>query len=282
MSRGVRVVDTNTLSWESGEEVLRTMADAWKANLGPAKEVASALKFYRQKSLFSDPASTRRFDLVELMPGYHDVTAAYHHTVEEVYYLDGSNQIEGEGVFQAGDYFWRPPGWVHRGISEVGATLLLTLEGNEPSEGSEYASRVISPRVQLGSNQLASADGPNDGPRNRVKRLESARMPWQPVTRALMQPEPDGREIQSAVKILSRNPYTGASTLLLRLEAGAESADLLPEAFDVQGFVLTGSLVLDGLNAPARSYLEIALGSRVAIRALSKATAYIKLINSKR
>ena len=65
------------------------------------------------RSLWLDPATSRRIDHVRTEPGYRDLCEAYHDSVEEALFLGGDATLVAEGDFQAGDYFWRPPGWVH-------------------------------------------------------------------------------------------------------------------------------------------------------------------------
>ena len=105
------IVDTQAVEWENGLSVYENMAPAWREHLGPKDKVMEMLAMYNQKTLRIDPVTTRRCDLIWLAPGYIDVTHAYHGSVEECFLLEGGIKLNGEGSFEADDYFWRPPGW---------------------------------------------------------------------------------------------------------------------------------------------------------------------------
>ncbi len=83
------IVDTESLKWDNGLDVIKTMAPEFRDNLGPADAVAKAYVKFNQKTLRIDPKTTRRGDLIRLEPGYSDVTHAYHDSVEECLVLEG-------------------------------------------------------------------------------------------------------------------------------------------------------------------------------------------------
>ena len=70
--------------------------------------------------------------------------------MEEALFLGGDATLSAEGDFQAGDYFWRPPGWVHAARSGQGFECVLMMEGETPAEGSGRVSRVIRPDEDAG------------------------------------------------------------------------------------------------------------------------------------
>ena len=108
MSERTRV-DTNAVAWENGLSVVRAMAPEFRANLGPEDQVEQLYVKYNQKTLHIDVPTSRRIDLIRIDAGYRDLTNAYHDSVEECLVLEGELDLDGEGHFEAGDYFWRPP-----------------------------------------------------------------------------------------------------------------------------------------------------------------------------
>ena len=77
------VLDTRSMPWESGLDYLRTLAPAFRDNLGPPDQVEANFAKYRQKNLYLDPQSTRRLGLVRLEAGYSALTHCCHDSVEE-------------------------------------------------------------------------------------------------------------------------------------------------------------------------------------------------------
>ena len=100
-----RVLDTHSMPWESGLDYLATLAPAFRDNLGPVDQVAANFGKYRQKNLYLDRDSTRRLDLVQLEPGYSDLTHCCHDSVEEGFLLGGEVVLDGEGTLHEADYF---------------------------------------------------------------------------------------------------------------------------------------------------------------------------------
>jgi len=222
-------VDTDTVEWENGLTVVRAMAQEFRENLGPIDLVEDLFKKYNQKTLRLDPDTTRRIDLIQLDAGYRDLTNSYHDSVEECFVLEGELDLDGEGHFVAGDYFWRAPGFVHAGASVTGCKALLSFQGDDPADGSGPTSRRIRPDEEAGTNALF----PNDiersvGPRGLVRLLHTWQRQWQPGPVFLRsQGVCDGFDVDNVeFKSLSRNPWTGAQTLLARLGPGyAQSGD---------------------------------------------------------
>ena len=97
------------MEWENGLDGVRSFSPEFRANLGPIELVEEVYAKYHQKTLRVDPDTTRRMDLISLAGGYRDVTNAYHDSVEECLGMDGELDLDGEGHFRAGDYFWRAP-----------------------------------------------------------------------------------------------------------------------------------------------------------------------------
>lgn len=266
---GASVVDASALGWMSGAEVFATMAPAFRDNIGQDVDAAlELLSKYHARCLWNDPETGRRIDHVRCDPGYRDLSEAYHDSVEECLVLDGSVELTAEGRFEAGDYFWRPPGWVHSAESPQGFEAFLMMEGSEPCEGSLHVSRVVRPDADAGLH-VAVADPV--GPRGYVRRAESRHMPWRP--------HDDSGTCLGVVgadsKVLSSNGAAGTETSLVQLRAGLAAT---PGTSPYERFVLVvaGVLVLDDgqrlasgsfLHAPAGAALPrfVASGDTVAM-----------------
>src|SRR3954447_4971634 len=123
------IVDGPSLRWVNGSEVLASMEPAFREHLGgDPTQVADLMSRYSIRTLWIDPVTTRRIDHVQTDPGYVDLCEAYHDSVEEAYFLSGEVELSAEGDFEAGDYFWRPPGWVHMAASPAGFEAILMME----------------------------------------------------------------------------------------------------------------------------------------------------------
>ncbi|GIW07336.1 MAG: hypothetical protein KatS3mg060_2141 [Dehalococcoidia bacterium] len=256
-----RIVDTSTMAWQNGGEVIKAMAPEWRANLGPAEQVAETYAKYDQKTLRLDPATTRRLDLIRLAPGYRDLTYAYHDSVEECFCLGGSCWLGGEGTIHEWGYFWRPPGWVHTAATEEGFVALLGIQGECDESGP--ASRRVRPESEAG--RCVTTDDPDAalGPRGFVKMLDSRLVPWQPgPVFARCEGPLDGFDLERvAFKVLSKNPWTGAQSLLLRLAPGYRQARPGRHTAGFEAFVITGSARLGETPLPAGSYFERTAGA---------------------
>ena len=243
--RTTTIIDSNALPWESGLDYLRTLTPAFRDNLGPADQVEENFAKYQQKNLFLDRETTRRLDLVQLEPGYRDLTHCCHDSVEEGFVLGGEVRLDGEGVLTADDYFWRPPGWIHHAASPQGVELVLGFEGRSNESGP--VSRTVCPPQDAGANMLIpAADERALGTRGRVRRVESRLLVWQPGP-AFARGEGTlaGFDLERmAVRVLSRNPVTGQQTLLMRLAPGYRQTGPGSYAVWWQIFVLSGSLEL--------------------------------------
>jgi len=210
-----RLVAAGDRAWENGRDVLATMEPAFRDNLGDPARVDELLGRYWQRSLLRDPATTRRIDHIRCDAGYVDLSDAYHHSVEECLVLAGAVTLSAEGTFVAGDYFWRPPGWVHGARSPEGFEALLMMEGEAPDEGSGRVTRVVRPASEAGTNPLHGEDGAAAvGPRGYVRRVETRYLPWRALGADVL--ALDGL----AHKPLSENVVTGARSLLARAPAG--------------------------------------------------------------
>src|SRR4051812_18930547 len=175
---GVSVVDGQRIAWVNGREAFASMAPAFRENLGDPDRVADLLAKYWLRPLWVDPASSRRIDHVRTDPGYQDLSEAYHDSVEEALFLSGSVELTAEGRLVAGDYFWRPPGWIHSAGSEQGFECVLMMEGADAAEGSGRVSRVVRRDDEAG--RYGRPDGGHDeqiGPRGYVRRLETRLLP---------------------------------------------------------------------------------------------------------
>lgn len=251
-------VDTGSAAWENGLDVVRAMAPGFREGLGPAGRVEDLYVMYNQKTLRIDPQSSRRIDLIRIDPGYRDLTNAYHDSVEECFVLEGAFSLDGEGDFRAGDYFWRPPGWVHAAETADGFTALLSLQGHDPAEGSGPTSRRIRPDEEAGSNALhPGGDAQAMGPRGWVRCLPTALLAWQPgPVWARAQGAFDGFDLEHlAVKVLSLNPWTGGQSLLVRLDPGYAQRGEGRQSVATECFVVEGACALGDEALPAGSYL---------------------------
>ena len=216
-------VNTSDIPWVDGIDVIRSFTRAFREQLGPADEVEDVYRRYHQKTLRHETGSKRRLDLIRIDAGYRDLTNSYHDSVEECLVLEGSLSLDGEGEFEAGDYFWRPPGWVHAAGTDPGFVALLGFEGDNEGEGSRATSRNIRPDEEAGTNALHPHDIENAvGPRGWVRRLQTGNLQWLPGPLFARTQQPlDGMDLDRLqVKILSHNPWTGGQTLLIRLMPG--------------------------------------------------------------
>ena len=237
------VVDTQRMPWESGLDYLRTLAPAFRDNLGPADQVEANFAKYRQKNLYLDQSSTRRLDLVQLEPGYSDLTHCCHDSVEEGFLLGGEVALDGEASLQTADYFWRPPGWIHHARTDQGVELLLGFEGQSNESGP--VSRYVCPAQQAGRNHLIPhTDESSLGTRGRLCKVSSAGLVWQSgMAYARSEGPLAGFDLPNlSVRVLSRNPHTGQQTVLLRLSPGYRQHSHGAHSVWWQMVVLSGSL----------------------------------------
>lgn len=257
----MNVVRTREMAWESGLEVVASMAPAWRDNLGPAEQVDACYAKYNQKRLVHDGATSYRGDLVRVDSGYADLTDAYHDSAEECLFLAGGCTLSGEGRYAAGDYFWRPPGFVHSAISETGFTALIFVQGQSPSEGSGRASRVIRPRSEAGTNPCQPNVESAVGPRGWV-RVSTWRLPWSPGPAWA---RTDGNLLAlglegMSMKVLSRNVITGAQTVLVQLRPGYSQNAVGALTGDLGCYVLEGSVVSSDVGLDVGCWAEWSAG----------------------
>ena len=248
------IVDSNALPWENGLDYLKTLAPAFRDNLGPAGQVEENFAKYWQKNLYLDRETTRRLDLVRLEPGYRDLTHCCHDSVEEAFFLAGGAQLDGEGVFAADDYFWRPPGWIHHAASPQGVTIVLGFEGRSNESGA--VSRTVCAAADAGANLLIPADDLRAlGTRGRVRQVQTRLLVWQPGPAFARGEGPlAGFDLEHmAVRVLSKNPVTGQQTLLLRLDPGYQQVGPGAHSAWLQAFVLGGAVQL-GATALRRGF----------------------------
>lgn len=273
------IVDSNALPWENGLEYLKTLAPAFRDNLGPADQVEQNFAKYWQKNLYLDRATTRRLDLVRLEPGYRDLTHCCHDSVEEAFFLGGEAHIDGEGVFGAADYFWRPPGWIHHAASPAGVEIILGFEGRSNESGP--VSRMVCPADKAGSNMLLARDDARVlGTRGRVRRVESELLVWQPgPSFARGEGILDGFDLEHmAVRVLSRNPITGQQTLLWRLDPGYRQAGPGAHGVWLQTFMLSGSARIGATQLRQGSFVHRPAGAiEGALASEGGAILYVKL-----
>lgn len=241
-----KLVRSSEIAWTRGLDTVAAMPEGYAGNLGPDGGLADTYSRWEQKTLLNDPDTTRRIDLVRLLPGFEDPGPAYHESVEECLVIEGGCDIQGEGPVVAGDYFWRPPGWVHAAHSRDGFVGLLMQEGVSEGDASGRATRRMRPAEDLGRNVLFDDLDTSIGPRGWIRRLPSSLRPWVPASLLTgaedwigMLDHPSLR-----VKILSRNWKTGAQSLLARFDPG--SRDPAPHQLGRRliGYVISGELVI--------------------------------------
>lgn len=245
-----RIVRGERIGWVSGLATAQAMPDGYAGNLGPEAEIADTYSRWEQRTLLDEPETTRRIDLVRLLPGFSDPGPAYHDSVEECLVLEGGCDIAGEGPVEAGDYFWRPPGWVHEARSPGGFLGLLMQEGVSEGDRSGPATRRIRLPEDLGRNVLFEDLDRSIGPRGWIRRLPSSLMPWIPGT-ALPAGEEWLRNLDHAslhVKVLSANWSTGARSLLARLEPGYRDPGPHRLGRRLIAYVISGTAAIDDIN----------------------------------
>lgn len=254
MPEQVTVVNNEDLPWVNGGDVFATMEPAFRDNLGDDPEqVQQLLSKYWMKQLWVDEKS-RRIDHVRTEAGYVDLSEAYHDSVEEAFFLDGQAELSAEGTFQPGDYFWRPPGWVHMAHAPAGFETILMMEGEDATEGSDRVSRVVRPDEDAGQNPRPE---PNQGlgPRGYVRRRETRFMVWRRHDDEIT--ALGGGPLRS--KALSVNEDTGARSTLVEVTAGWEST---PSTSDRDRYLIStaGRLGVDGGALSECSLVRIPAG----------------------
>lgn len=274
-------VDTNAVPWENGLSVIAAMAPEFRANLGPEDQLETLYVKYNQKTLRIDDATSRRIDLIRIDAGYRDLTNAYHDSVEECFVLEGELDLDGEGHFVAGDYFWRPPGFVHAADTSDGFTALLSLQGDDPTEGSGPASRRIRPDEEAGLNGLFPEDAHRAmGPRGWVRNLPSSLVAWQPGP-VYARGEGVCADLdldRVDVKPLSKNPWTGAQSALLKLQPGYQQIGDGRSSAAWEFFVTDGSCSIGEENYAPGVYGYIPANSvQPPLRSSEGATLFVKL-----
>ena len=254
-----RVVRGDRIAWVRGLDTVQGMPDGYAGNLGPEAALERTYSLWEQKTLLNDPETTRRIDLVRLLPGFTDPGPAYHDSVEECLVLEGGCQIDGEGRVEEGDYFWRPPGWVHAARAPGGFLGLLMQEGISEDDASGPATRRVRPTEDLGRNVLFDDHERSIGPRGWIRRLPSSLMPWTPST-AMMPGEEWLRNLDHpslSLKMLSRNWTTGACSLLARLASGYQDPRSHRLARHLIAYVISGTLSIDGGTAVEGDLVDI-------------------------
>ena len=278
MSTSTTIIDSNALPWENGLDYLKTLAPAFRDNLGPADQVEQNFAKYWQKNLYLDRETTRRLDLVRLEPGYRDLTHCCHDSVEEAFFLSGGAELDGEGVFTTDDYFWRPPGWIHHAASPQGVEIVLGFEGASNESGP--VSRTVCAPIDAGANMLIPADDERAlGTRGRVRQVRTRLLVWQPGPAFARGEGPlAGFDLEHmAVRALSRNPATGQQTLLLRLDPGYHQTGPGAHRAWLQAFVLQGSALMGAIELRRGFFMHRPAGVvEAALASVEGALLYVK------
>ncbi len=276
----VKVVRGGQVAPVRGLDTVEGMPDGYAGNVGPEAELAATYSLWEQKTLLDDPETTRRIDLVRLLPGFTDPGPAYHDSVEECLVLEGGCEIDGEGEVAAGDYFWRPPGWVHAARAPTGFLGLLMQEGVSEGDRSGPASRRVRPSDDLGRNVLFEDLETAVGPRGWIRRLPSSLMPWVPAT-VLARGEDWMRNLDHpslSVKMLSRNWITGSCSLLSRFHPGYRDREPHRLGRLLIGYVTSGELRIDGRTAGRGDLVHLPADSgRVRLSSPTGADLFVKL-----
>lgn len=255
----VTVVDAEQLRWVDGREVYESMEPAFRENIaadGDEARILGLLEKYSIRTLWIDPATTRRIDHLRAAPGYVDLSEAYHDSVEEALFLGGRVTLTAEGVMEPGDYFWRPPGWVHAAQTEEGFEAILMMEGEDDSEGSGRVSRVPRPDDRVGHHDRKESAEDPIGPRGYVRRAETRFMIWRAHDDAVT--ALGGSGLRS--KALSTNSTTDACSVLVQTPAGWSSgrATSPRERFVI---VTSGTLRVDGADLGTGSLVRAGVGA---------------------
>ncbi len=270
---------TAEMEWENGLDVVNAMTPEFRDHLGPADQIPETYVKYEQKTLTIDPETTFRGDLINLRPGYADLTDAYHDSVEECFYLSGDNHLTGDGDYEGGHYFWRPPGIVHSDSTREGFSGLLFLEGKSEGDHSDYASRRIRPLEEAGQCVTEPDWDTAMGSRGWV-RLNTRNVPWvEGVHWARTQGDTALLDIEHLqVKVLSHNYATGAQSIMIRLEPGYRQQGPLALDSRFYGFVLSGSFTVGDETLSEGSFLQTEAGEATAGWASAEgATMFAKL-----
>ena len=251
-------VDTNAVAWENGLSVVRAMAPEFRANLGPEDQVEQLYVKYNQKTLHIDVPTSRRIDLIRIDAGYRDLTNAYHDSVEECLVLEGELDLDGEGHFEAGDYFWRPPGFVHAADTPNGFTALLSLQGDNIDEGSGPTSRRIRPDRGSRERTRSSQQIPTER-WARAAGYEGCPPRWSPgsrdrCTRDVRASAKASTSIGLASSPLSKNPWTGSQTTLVELQPGYHQIGDGRFSAALEFFVIEGACEIGGEGYGAGVY----------------------------
>jgi hypothetical protein len=277
----VHVVDAETLPWVNGREVYESMEPAFRENLdvhGDQERVLDLLSRYSIRTLWLDPATTRRIDHLRAATDYVDLSEAYHDSVEEALFLGGRVTLSAEGVMEPGDYFWRPPGWVHSAASAEGFEAILMMEGEVASEGSGRVSRVPRADDRVGHNDRpASVDDPI-GPRGYVRHLETRFMVWRDhddTVTGLVGDDATASGLTS--KVLSSNAVTDACSALVRLPEGWSSS-IAPSTRERFLVVADGTVEVDGATLGPGSLVHLDAGAgNVAVASPAGAELLVKV-----
>lgn len=272
MNDAATVVDGATLPWVNGAAVYESMEPAFRENIGRDRDAAlELLSHYHMRGLWLDSKTSRRIDHIRTDPGYEDLSEAYHDSVEESYFIGGTCELTAEGRFEAGDYFWRPPGWVHSATSSTGFDSILMMEGEDSGEGSDRVSRVVRPDEEAGRHRR-SGDG--IGPRGYIRRAETRFMVWRDhddsITRL-------GNAGGLRAKLLSDNVRTRAASLVVRPAPDWQST---PHPVDRERFLVNthGSLTVDGQALTEPSLVHIPAGAAApTLRATESVELLVKV-----
>lgn len=254
----IDVVDAETVPWVNGREVYESMEPAFRENLdvhGDQERVLDLLSRYSIRTLWLDPTTSRRIDHLRASAGYVDLSEAYHDSVEEALFLGGKVTLSAEGVMERGDYFWRPPGWVHSAESADGFEAFLMMEGEVCSEGSGRVSRVPRPDDRVAHNDRPESSEDPLGPRGYVRHLETRFMVWRDHDDSVT--GLGARGLQS--KLLSSNAVTGACSTLVRMPAGWTST-VSPSTRERFLLVADGTLEVNGKPLTVGSLVHLGAG----------------------
>jgi hypothetical protein len=266
------VIDTASVEWISGPDLLASMDADFVANLGARDEVEDAFSHYLVKPLLREEGG-RRMDLAQFTPGYRDVTACYHRSAEEGFVIDGTFDLAYEGHFAPEHYFWRPPGWVHGTIkTDSGATAIFSFEGENDIEQSGPVTRTVENYGDAGKNALLPEGDPTRiGPRGYTPNVAGAFRPRVPgsvwIGDADTSAAFDGEHFTA--RELSRNALTGGGTYLLDLAGGYSQPGATKVTSTYHFFIVSGSISIGDNDYRQGAWVYVPAG--VALDAVASA-----------
>lgn len=197
----------------------------------------------RCKTLAGDEETGAMLNFLDIPKGWRGGGVAhYHHAFEEVLILEGSVTLGAGRYFVKDDYFYRPSMVVHGHDeqSDEGCIALVRSDGplalnlvHEPAEADEYPLEQVDPR-------------------GHVLQLPVDQVEWQKA---------DGFPPEWDIRPLSRDPSTGAQTVMARIPSAWSGETAIAHEADYAAFLLDGDLTADGDTYAAKHFVRGPAGS---------------------